>query len=490
LLRYISKTDLAKVFSVKNLVASLGELKDLLSTEVLSKIGLIGVSAAETTAFSDDEKGKIVSHLQKEEIVSENEEPAGRGAVKSLKSAVAGLTAVVAGLKRKMDSSQSAVKADTSAMKRGTKAGLPTGWTKDRILAVIIVSILVLTAGVFWLKNRASEQQTIDNYTKTLAQVQETAASAETTGQYNKEQAAQMLNQAEKSALEVINSGYLRSKANEMLQMIRDTRDKLDAVVRPEVKVLADLSQKRPNVSALGLLAQNGNLYAYEYNALYPIILDKVQDPLTIDENETVIGATAYDDKKSLMFFTKSGKVIEYLDNRMSFVTTTDGKFHAGVDVKAYGNKLYILDAAQNQIWRYTRRRDNFDAAESWNINADIKTGISMAIDGNIYVLGTDGYVTKIFSGNKEDFVVKKQPISPLTNPTKIYTELDMSQIYILEPSTSRVLVYYKDAKTGGATYSTQYIFEELTDLRDLYVDKDTNKMYLMDGTKVYTVNL
>jgi sugar lactone lactonase YvrE len=240
----------------------------------------------------------------------------------------------------------------------------------------------------------------------------------------------------------------------------------------------------------LGLLGYKGNLYAYEYNALYPIVLDKVQDPLTIDENETVIAGTVYSDTDSLMFYTKSGKVIEYKDNRMSFVDTADGSFKKGVAVQAYGNKLYLLDPDGNQIWRYTRRRDKFDAAEAWNVNADLKNGITMAIDGNIYVLNKDGFITKMFSGNKEDFPVKKQPVKALKNPTKIYTELDMSQIYILEPSEKRVLIYYKDDKTGGATYSSQYIFDDLTDLRDLYVDKDTNKMYLMDATKVYTVAL
>lgn len=490
LLRYIGKNDLAKVFFVKNLVASLGELKEILSSEVVSKMGLIGVSAGESAAFSEQEKGKIVAHLEKEEVSSYGEETAKIGVMNSMKENVSKLSSMLDDLKKRMASVQktAAARTESVGVRRGSSSQYK--WTKDRILAVTIVSILVLTAGVFWLKNRANEQQTIDNYTKVLTEVQDTVASAETTGQYNKEQAGEMLTQAEKKALEVINSGYLRGKANEMLQLIRDSRDKLDSVLRPEAKVLADLSQKRPNVSALGILALKGNIYAYEYNALYPIITDKVQDPLTIDENETVVTGTTYDDNDSLMFYTKSGKIIEYKDNRMTYVDTADGKFHAGVAVQAYGNKLYVLDSAGNQIWRYTRRRDKFDAAEAWNVNADVKNGVSMAIDGNIYVLNADGFITKLFSGNKEDFPVKKPPINGLTKPTKIFTQLDMSQVYVLEPSTSRVLVYYKDEASGGATYSSQYVFDELTDLRDVYVDKDTNKMYLLDGSKIYTVNL
>ncbi len=491
ILRYISKTDLAKICAGRNLVSSLAELKDFLTTEVLAKVGFVGVAVSEkATAFSPEEKGKIVAHLEKEEVVSSYKSGGLKtNSINALKSTVSRLSAVVDDLRKKVAGSGKSLAEGTA--KRGSSVrGVFGGWSKEKIFTALIVLVLLLTGGIWWLRNRASEQQTIDNYTKTLAQVQDEIASAETTGQYNKDQAGQMLTQAEQQALEVLNSGYLRSKSNELLQSIQTMRDKLDGVVRPQTKVLADLSQKRANVSALGLLGYKGVLYAYEYNALYPIVLDKVQDPLTIDENETVVAGTVYSDQDSLMFYTKSGKVIEYKDNRMSFVTTTDGSFKKGVSVQAYGNKLYILDSDGNQIWRYTRRRDNFDAAEAWNVNADLKNGISLAIDGNIYVLNKDGFITKMFSGNKENFPIKKQPVKALKSPTKIYTELDMAQIYVLEPSEKRVLVYYKDGSTGGATYDSQYVFDDLTDLRDLYVDKDTNRMYLMDGSKVYTVNL
>jgi len=320
--------------------------------------------------------------------------------------------------------------------------------------------------------------------------VQEAISSAETTGQFNKDQAGEMLNKAEKDSVDVLNSGYHRSKANEMLQKIQEARDSLDGVVRPDVRVLADLSQKRDNVSALGLLHLNGTLYAFEYNALYPIVLDDVQDPFTIDENETVIAGAVYDDKDSLLFYTTSGKVMEFKDNRVTFVDTSDGAFKKGVAIEAYSNKLYILDPEGNQVWRYTRRRDKFDTAESYNVNADIVTGVDLAIDGNIYVLGNDGYITKMFSGNREDFPIKHAPTDPLEYPTKIYTDADMGAIYVLEPKKQRVLVYYKDDRTGGATYSKQIVIDEASDLRDMYIDKDTNKLYLLDTTKVYEVSL
>lgn len=491
LLRYVSKTDLAKILSGRNLVSSLGELKDYLMTEVLARVGLTGVAIMESApGLNTQEKGQIAEHLQKEESYS-SAAPKKTGS--AIQDTLNRLTGSVDDLRRRVGALAASTRSKGSSRPaiRTEGGGINLGaLTRDQVLVLVIVGILILTLGIWWLKSQAGQQEKIESFAATLNEVQETVSSAETTGQYNKDQAGEMLIQAEQKAVEVLNSGYHRAKANELLQAIQDTRDSLDGVVRPEVRVLADLGEKRENVSALGLLSLNDTLYAYEYNALYPIVLDEIQDPLTIDDNETVIAATVYDDEDSILFYTKSGKVMEFKDNRVTFVDTADGAFKRGVAVEAYSNKFYILDPEENQIWRYTRRRENFDSPEGYNINAELQNGVDIAIDGNIYILNSDGFITKLFSGNREDFPIAKQPTDPLESPTKIYTELDMGAIYVLEPAKHRVLVYFKDDRTGGATYNRQLVFDDIGEIRDMWVDKDTNNLYLLDETKVYEVAL
>ena len=498
LYRYISKNDLARVASGKNLVASLGELKEYLSGEVLSKIGVVGVSFAPTAPeLSPTEKVHISTHLEKEEVVYSGMQKAGSSSrignrsVKVLKDSVVKLTSAISGLRKKMmvrGERQIRAEMNNSGSIAGFK--LPSNWDRNQVMVSTVAIVILLFGVIWWIRGKALEQQTISKYAQTLTQVQDEIASAETTGQYNKDQAGQMLAHAQQQALDVLNSGYNRQKANELLQQIQDTRAKLDGVFHPQTTVLVDLSQKRQNVSALGLLSEKGTLFAFEYNALYPIIADKLQDVFTIDDNETVISGTPYDDQGSVLFFTKSGKVIEYKDGRVSFVDTTDAGFHKGIQAVGYSNKLYILDPSQNQIWRYTRRRDKFDGAAPYNVDGDLKNAVAMTIDGSVYILNKDGTVTKLFGGSKVDFSVKKQPVNPPTNPTKIFTQLDMSNIYIVEPSTKRVFVYTKDEKDNAMAYVNQYVFDDIPDIRDIYVDKDTNTMYLLDGTKVYKVTM
>ncbi len=493
LLRYMTKTDLAKIAAAKNLVVILGELKDFLSAEVLGKIGFIGIDVLEAKPeFNEKEKGKVMAHLQKEQEFEHGgikERKVTKVTFTNISKKVSGFLGAV---KSQLQSFQNQFAKGRSSKGSGMRfANFDLrNWSKDKILGALILAVILLTVGVWWLRSRAEEQDKINHYSAVLNEVREEISSAETTAQYNPTQAADMLTDAEQKAKDVYNSRYSHAKANELLTAIQNARDKLDGVTHVQPKVLVDLALKRSNVSALGLLALKENLYAFEYNALYPILLDKLQDPLTIDDTETVIAGSAFEDKNSLLFFTKNGRVLEYQDNHFGSVPSSEGTYHKGVAVKAYGSKFYVLDSAANQIWKYTRRRDKFDVAEAYNVDADLKKGISIAIDGNIYVLNSDGTLLKLLSGSKQNLTIKRSPAKALLNPTKVYTTLDMPQLYILEPAQHRVLMYYKDDKTGGLTYSAQYIFDDLNDIRDFYVDKEGKNMYLLDQSKVYKVAL
>lgn len=502
LLRYIPKNELTKIAASRNLIVSLAQLKDLLANEVLGRVGFIGIGAFQSVPqFVSKEKEKMVAHLQKEEeyakdrveqrkIVNIVISDFGKQLLNMASKFQKNLQAMRHSSRNEQQARSSNASSFTGSFLDNVRSGK---WSRDKIFGVLIVVVLFLTVGIWWLRGQAEEQQKVNAYATTLNQVQEAIAQAETDGALDKEKAGQLLADAEKKAIDVLNSGYSRAKAKELILTIKDERDKLDGVTHVQPKVMADLSQKRATVNALGLLALKGKLFAYEYNALYPLLLDKVQDPVTIGDNETIISGAPFDDKDSLFFFTKEGRILEYQDSHVTSLTATDGAFHKGFAIQAYGNKLYILDPTSNKIWKYVRRRDNFDTADSYNADGDVSKGISFAIDGNIFVLNSDGSIHWFYGGNQQNYTVKKAPIKNVTVPTKLYTELDMPQLYILEPSAHRIMAFYKDdkgANNRSLVYSMQYVFDDINDVRDFYVDKDAKKIYLLDQSKVYQFNM
>ncbi len=492
LIRYITKSDLGKIAG-HNLAKTMQELKDHLHGEILSKVGLVGIQVLDQKKMAIADLSKpALAHTKEEGYQNLTIDEAVDTDTKSsnqwlAKAKLLGSKAMNGG-RNLMDRIKEQVSSDDEGRGERTKNRFYfTNWGKNQIIAAVVVLVILLSAGVWWLRAKGDEEQKVKEMAAKLSQITETVSSAITTGQYDKARASELLVQAEKEAIEIYNSGYYRAKSREVLDKILETRDQLDGVMRPEVQKVVDLTEKRQNVDALGLVILNKQLFAYEYNALYPILADQAQNPLTIDDNEKVISATSYEDKDSILFYTEAAKILEYKNDRVNFLTTSDAAFKEAQVIKSYKNKIYLLDNKGNQIWRYTRTRDKFESAQAYAVNPNFTKAVDMAIDGNIFVLNNDGSMLKLFQGAlQEGFRLLKQPVKPVVSPTKMYTELDMSQIFVLEPGERRVLVYLKDDRTGNAVYSTQFLFDELGELRDIVVDKDTNTAYLLTKTSIY----
>ncbi len=471
LLRYISKSDFINTLKPQDLVDSLNDLKDALTPEILSKIGMIGMVFHEgLSELTDSERKGVREYL-------EDEKPT---LAKRRKFKPNRMSGKVKGVGDK------AVHYLNTTLKRMTSREM----TKDKILALLIIVIILLTGVIWFVKNNTVNQREIERLDEVLVQVQEQINTASLRGVSNKDAASQILADAEAKAVEVLNSGYHRSKASELLGLIQEEKTELDNITYlTEPKVLADLTTKRENISALGLIPYERSIFVFEYNALYEILLDKIEDPFTIDDNEVVIDGAGDDDNDMLIFLTKSGKVITYSNGQFQFMDTEDGQFHKAVAVSSYNGRMYLLDNREKQIWRYNKKREGYAVAESYITEGEYGANfIDLAIDGFIYVITDDGSLIRFDRGVPTDIDIKKAPLDPIESPTKIYTELDLNKIFVLEPSKNRVIMLDKDLQGDGAVYNSQFVYDSLGDIRDIYFDKDSNRLYLLDSQKLYEV--
>ncbi|KKT20392.1 MAG: hypothetical protein UW03_C0005G0027 [Candidatus Peregrinibacteria bacterium GW2011_GWA2_43_8] len=360
---------------------------------------------------------------------------------------------------------------------------------RDKVLISLVLVVLVLIVGIYLVRNQGQKQKYIEDLEAKLEQVSTKINEAQTKGSYDKDAAAELLDEAETVAMEVLASGYLRGSASEYLNAVQEQRDYLDNVIRvADATLLADLSEKRSTVSALGIVPYNDSLYVYEYNGLYEIVLGEVKDPLTIDDEEVVISGAYFEDQDTILFYTQDGDIIEYNGTDFNFMDTSDGDFQLGVDTDPYSSKLYILDSAGEQIWKYYRERDSYGGAEAYVLSEDVdlSKAVSMAIDGSIWVLNSDGTILKLVSGSPEEYNLERAPLSGFEGADKIYTAFESNQVYVLDPANNSVLVFNKDSKDGDLVYSTKYVFEGLDNLRDIYVAQNENRMYLVTDTQVW----
>lgn len=496
LIRYISKNDLAEAVHRKTIAEALADVRDVISTEILGRVGLTGIAfskASQEEVKEAEEGGDRItkSMLEANEV----------GASASRESLTGKFLSIF-----KRDAARKVGGGSSSGAVRGafTKVGgwfggvkdgiMAKGFGKNKILALLVVVIVVLGVLVLYANSNRVEKQELQRLNQILISVQDKIAEAETKSAYDKDQSKAILDKAYLDAKSVLDSGFYREKATIYLLQIEDTRDKLDNVKRVEnAKVLADLSVKRPDVNALGFALEGDRVFVYEYNALYELVLDQIQDPMTIDKDETVIAATGFEDRRSVVFLTKAGKLIEFKDGTMSLMDSDDGAFRKGSALASWANKIYILDTAANQIWKYTYKggSNKFGSAEGYIVDkTDISKSEDFAIDSSLYVLENSGDLLKFYGGSKAEFYINNPPFGNFKDPKAVYTNEKLDHVFVLDSKGGRVLVYQKDSKTGNLIYTRQFLFEGMNDLRDLYVNPDSKKMYVLTKSKVLEVDL
>ncbi len=361
---------------------------------------------------------------------------------------------------------------------------------KNNILIAIGAVIIILFLSVSFLLNGQHDSQIREEYKIRIEAMHQDLSVANTKGYANdKETANAILAKVEIDAKAILDSKYFRSEALALLDRVQSSRDSINNTKRiTDIKPFVDLSTKRESVEALGFVNLDDSFFAYEYNALYEIILDQVLDPKTIDQTEIVVDGTAMEDQGVIAFMTQAGRIIEYYDGQFQFVGTDDETWKSGVDLAAYGRNLYILNPTDNQIYKYSRARSKYGNATDYNLDANLAGAISLAVDGNIYILKEDGEIIKIFKGEQQTFEIEDLA-TDISSATQILTLPEHKNLYVLDTENRRVVILEKEVGPG-ARYMGQVYFEDLTDVQGFYVDKKEDKLYLLTKKAIYQVEI
>jgi len=387
------------------------------------------------------------------------------------------------------DTLSKAVSFVQSKLKLG-KGGRKLPLEKNNILIAIGAIAIVLILSISFLLSSRHDSQLRDEYKVRIEAMNQDLHVANTKGYANdKATANAILDKVAIDAKAILDSKYFRAEALALLDKVQDTRDSINNTKRlGEVNPFVDLTSKRESVEALGFVNLDDNFFVYEYNALYEVILDQVLDPKTIDQTEVVVNATAMEDQGLIAMMTQAGRIIEYFDGQFEFVGTGDETWKSGVDMAAYGRNLYILNPTDNQIYKYSRARSRYGNATEYNLDADLAGAISIAIDGNIYILKEDGDIIKIFKGEQQTFAVEDLA-TDISSATEIFTLPEHRNMYVLDIENRRVVILEKEIGTG-ARYMGQIYFEELDDVEDFYVDKKEDQLYLLTKKAIYQVEI
>lgn len=146
-------------------------------------------------------------------------------------------------------------------------------------------------------------------------------------------------------------------------------------------------------------------------------------------------------------------------------------------DMIAFNNNLYLLDTKENRIFKCP----DLSNCQSWlNEKRNLSDATSLSIDGTIYVLSQNGNITKYFGGlEKKLWQTKIRPLS--NNFTKIQTDFDFQNIYLLDSQNQRIVVLNKEGDL-----IKQYKFNLLNEIKSFYISADEKNIFILTETKIF----
>lgn len=178
---------------------------------------------------------------------------------------------------------------------------------------------------------------------------------------------------------------------------------------------------------------------------------------------------------------------VDSKNSKASSVSKTDAEWGAISDIYAFAGNLYVLDSGKNQIWKYVPASDGYSDKRAYlgkNTSADFAGALRMQIESSVYVLKAGGEMLRFTKGDKDTFSYSGLP-SGVKDPKSFFVSSDTDDLYLLDSGSSRLLIL---TKTGS--YKGEIKGDKFASASDLVVDEAAKKVYLLEGSKIYAVDL
>lgn len=344
------------------------------------------------------------------------------------------------------------VKPFFSKFKRTQEMGLTHA--RKIILTIIVVIVIVFIGSVFFAINKQQNDK------------------IQAAFQASYPQALKDYNEGE--SLVELNQNLARDSFKQAQQLLNNGKDKLPKDSNEEKQVLALLDKVNTALTATsGVNNTTANAVSNDVSQL--LLAETKNNGLYFTEDSNHLYEIT---QTAVSTFNTDGT------NQKSIITN-GGDWKTVGGFATYNGNIYVLDKSQSQILKYVAGSSGFGKSNYFSgTTPDLSKAVSMAIDSSIYILTSDGNISKFTKGNADSFAVSGLE-TPFNNPTRIFTDATTDNVYVLDNGNSRIVVLDK-----SGNYKGQYQASVIKNAKDFEVLESAKKIYVLSGGKTYEVDL
>jgi len=156
-----------------------------------------------------------------------------------------------------------------------------------------------------------------------------------------------------------------------------------------------------------------------------------------------------------------------------------------------FNNNFYVLDPGADAMNKYQETAGGYEVAPTPYVSAsadvDLSNAIDMAIDGDIFVLKSDGSVLRLRGGLREPFEISGlDGNSP--KATRLFTEVETDSLYLVDSANKRIVEVDKREETAGE-FVRQFKYagsdDFFADIRSIWVSEIDGKLIVLGKDSV-----
>jgi hypothetical protein len=360
------------------------------------------------------------------------------------------------------------------------------------LLIGLVVVAFFLAQGIYSSAQNKQNSQESANYGQNIATISGNIVRAEANLSYGDEEGAKKLLTEAKNLIDQLPSKTKDEKAKieELNNAVSAQVEKTKHIVDIGIPTLVtDLSKTEGTISPKDLALVGTSVYTVDTakKTLYGITTGDGQVNSWPRNAENTFQYLLAEGANALLYMNTANGIGEFSIPTKKF---TELAFSAPTEINVngislYEGRLYVIDIKGSQIYKSTRSGSEYSKPVTWiKDGTKVSDAVSLAVDGNIYVLFKNGSVTKLTTGSKQAWSLS--PIEPsLDTANKIWTSTATEQLYILDTKGHRIAEFSKDGK-----FMNQYTSTAFTALKDFAIDPSAKKAFVLNGTSVYSFNL
>lgn len=369
------------------------------------------------------------------------------------------------------------------------KRFFPKGGRAKLIAAVVLIIIIAIGVG-FKIKSSKDAQKNAQ-FNKVLQESKDDYSGAKGLSTLNPAEAKLKLD----SALGKVNTALTLIPSNIDAQNLKKQIEQDSGSILQQFKVsdfplFLDMDLVKKSFRAEHLSLSTGKLLLLD-----PVVKTLVVIDIAKKSNQILSGSTQLGDAVSsslnggLALISSKDKGILKIDitnSKLSTVAKVEPGLGQIADIYGFGGNVYLLDVG-GQIWKYLPTSEGYSDKRAY-LTADTKANFSdaarMQIESSVYVLKKSGEILRFTKGEKDNFSIGGLD-KGIKDPKSFFVSSDTDNLYLLDSGNSRLLIL---TKTGA--YISQMSGEKFATATDLVVDEQAKKVYLLDGGKIYSVDL